>query len=76
MIEHFDGVEIVITKNTLKLPHLIASYNSNSGIFSISTGRLIKGNLSAEKVERIKTWTVLNRQKLMKIWENEMNKPF
>lgn len=64
-------INIIINKDDLKLPHVIASYNTLRGIFSIRTGKLIKGNLPAEKVEQIENWIVLNEQKLMKLWESE-----
>jgi len=71
MIECFEGIKIVINKDNLKLPHVIASYNAHSGIFSIRTGKLIKGNLSAEKIEQVENWIVLNDQRLMRLWENQ-----
>lgn len=67
------GVKITVEKNNLNLPHVIATYNAFngtlSGIFSIRTGKLIKGNLPAEKVEQIESYIVLNEQTLMKYWE-------
>lgn len=71
MIQYIEGIKIKINKDGLKLPHIIASYKTQSGIFSIRTGKLIKGNISKEKAEKIENWIVLNDQKLMKLWENQ-----
>lgn len=71
MIQYIDDVKITISKDDLKLPHVIASYHTVSGVFSIRTGKLIKGNLPAEKIDQIENWIVLNDQRLMRFWENE-----
>lgn len=63
-----EGVEIIIEKIHLKLPHVIASTSTESGLFSIRTGRLIKGNLSQELADRIETWIVINDEEIMKHW--------
>lgn len=71
MIQYVQGIKVIINKSDLKLPHVIASYYTQSGIFSIRTGKLIKGDLSAEKVDQIENWIVLNDKRLMRLWESQ-----
>ena len=69
MFEMVDDVKITMSKNdSLDLPHVHASYGIYHGIFSLKTGKVINGNIPAEKVSRIETWIVLNDQRLIAQW--------
>lgn len=69
MIEIVEGVKITICKDDLQLPHVNASYGTHSGIFSLRTGKMIKGNLPKEKVDQVESWIILNNERLMRLWE-------
>ena len=69
MLEIIDGVRITMSKDELDLPHVHASYGSYHGIFSLKTGKVIKGNIPKEKAINVEHWIVLNEEKLMSRWK-------
>ena len=69
MIEIIDGVKITMSMDTLDLPHIQATYKNYHGLFSIKTGRLIKGNFPSEQVMSVENWVVLNEERLMFQWK-------
>lgn len=73
MIEIIDGVKITISMDTLDLPHIQATYRNYHGLFSIKTGRLIKGTLPSEQIMSIENWVVLNEERLMSQWKSLKN---
>lgn len=71
MIEIVEGVTITISKDDLKLPHVNASYSTHNGIFSLRTGKMIKGDLPKHKAKCIEIWIILNNERLMQLWERK-----
>ena len=52
-----------------ELPHLHARYRGGEAVVSIPGGKILEGNLPADKAKLLKDWIRLHREELMKNWE-------
>ena len=55
-----------------KLPHIHASYNNNTAIFSLD-GELIDGNLPNKQRKMVEAWIYIHTKELAKLWELLVN---
>ncbi len=60
-------------------PHFHAEYQGKKAMFSIATGKKIKGNFPKKQTMLVNTWAVLRKKELIAAWkaaisEKEPNK--
>ena len=72
-ISRFWGIVIRMYADEHAPPHFHAYYQSDSALFSISTGQIIEGNFPKNQSAFVTAWALKYQKELMSNWENLMN---
>lgn len=67
-ISRFFGIVIQMFINEHNPPHFHAFYGEKVGMFKISNGEMIKGNLPKNKVVLVTAWCEIHREQLLENW--------
>jgi Domain of unknown function (DUF4160) len=67
-ISYFYGIAIRMYLSDHSPPHFHAVYGEFEAIFSIETGRLLKGKFPKTAMKLVQEWTDLNREALFVDW--------
>lgn len=71
-ISRFYGVVIkMFFRGEHNPPHIHAIYGEYNGLIDIQTGELIEGDLPDKQYLKVKEWTIVNKDKLLFIWESK-----
>ncbi len=63
-----DGISILMFTNDHPPPHFHVRFAGRRAKFDIATGDMIKGTLDKRTVKKVRLWTVLNRDSLLRAW--------
>jgi len=67
-ISFFYGITIYINYSEHNPPHFHARHGGRNAVFSIKTGELTSGKMSARDIKLIMAWAELYRKELMVNW--------